>query len=187
MPMAPARHNDKVQTRHWPTPEPTFPDQGSADARSIAELRNSYRDVLGVVPKALDDIPPDSLGLTFDRVVNAQTVSAAHLDGFAAAAREAVTTLVAEKTLDERVPACSDDILPPLAASVRAEVPGTGLAAGPEWAIQPTDVPDALFIQYATEVTLSYAHLFPAPGSYVVICEVPGHEAAGMKASLVIS
>jgi len=135
---------------------------------SIAELRNSYRDVLGVVPGALDDIPPDSLGLTFDRVVNAQTVSGAHLEGFAAAAREAVTTMVAAKTLDERVPECADAILPPLAPSVRVDVPGTGLAAGPEWAIQPTDVPDAVFIQYATEVTLSYAHLFPAPGSYVV-------------------
>jgi hypothetical protein len=135
---------------------------------SVAELRNSYRDVLGVVPVALDDIPPDSLGLTFDRVVNAQTVSAAHLDGFAAAAREAVSTTIAQKSLDERVPECADEILPPLSPSVVAEVPGTALSAGPEWAIQPTDVPDAIFIQYATEVTLSYSHLFPAAGEYVV-------------------
>lgn len=135
---------------------------------SVAELRNSYREVLGVVPTALDDIPPDSLGLTFDRVVNAQTVSAAHLEGFAAAAREAATMLVASATLDEHVPECADEILPPLAPPSTAAVPGTGLAAGPEWAIQPTDVPDAIFIQYATEVTLSYAHLFPAPGSYTI-------------------
>ncbi len=135
---------------------------------SVAELRNSYRDVLGVVPAALDDVPPDSLGLTFDRVVNAQTVSAAHLDGFAAAAREAATMLVADQSLDERVPECADGILPPLAPSSLVDVPGTGLAAGPEWAIQPTDVPDAIFIQYATEVTLSYSHLFPAPGSYTI-------------------
>jgi hypothetical protein len=135
---------------------------------SVAELRNSYRDVLGVVPTALDDIPPDSLGLTFDRVVNAQTVSAAHLEGFAAAAREAATMLVADASLDEHVPECADEILPPLAPPTTASVPGTGLAAGPEWAIQPTDVPDAIFIQYATEVTLSYAHLFPAPGSYTI-------------------
>jgi hypothetical protein len=135
---------------------------------SIAELRNSYREILGVVPPALDDIPPDSMGLTFDRVVNAQTVSAAHLESFAAAAREAVTTLVAAKTLDGPVPECEDELLPPLALSRLVEVPGTGLAAGPEWAIQPTEVPDAVFIQYATEVTLSYSHVFPAPGSYVV-------------------
>lgn len=135
---------------------------------SVAELKNSYRDILGVIPSGLDDVPPDSLGLTFDRVVNAQTVSAAHLEAFAAAAREAATMLVADKTLDERVPECTDDILPPLATSRIVDVPGTGLAAGPEWAIQPTDVPDAIFIQYATEVTLSYSHLFPAPGSYVV-------------------
>lgn len=143
---------------------------GSSSTRrlSIAELRNSYRDIVGVVPAALDDIPPDSLGLTFDRVVNAQTVSAAHLEGFAAAAREAATTLVASTSLDDHVPECADAILPPLAPSRLVEVPGTGLAAGPEWAIQPTDVPDALFIQYATEVTLSYGHLFPAAGSYVV-------------------
>ncbi len=148
--------------------DPGMASSSSTRRLSIAELRNSYRDVLGVVPTALDGIPPDSLGLTFDRVVNAQTVSAAHLEGFAAAAREAVTTLVATQTLDERVPECTDAILPPLAASTRADVPGTGLAAGPEWAIQPTNVPDALFIQYATEVTLSYAHLFPAPGRYVI-------------------
>jgi hypothetical protein len=148
--------------------EPGMTNSSSTRRLSIAEVRNSYRDVLGVVPEALDDVPPDSLGLTFDRVVNAQTVSAAHIDGFAAAARQAVAMLVADKTLDDRVPECTDEILPPLAASVRADVPGTGLAAGPEWAIQPTEVPDALFIQYATEVTLSYAHLFPAPGSYVI-------------------
>ena len=135
---------------------------------SVAELRNSYQSLLGVVPATLDDIPPDSLGLTFDRVVNAQTVSAAHLDAFAAAAREAASMLVASKTLDDVVPECSDDILPPLATSRKVDVPGTGIAAGPEWAIQPTDVPDAIFIQYATEVTLSYSHLFPAAGSYVV-------------------
>jgi hypothetical protein len=135
---------------------------------SVAELRNSYRDVLGVIPTALDAIPPDSMGLTFDRVVNAQTVSGAHLESFAAAAREAVTMLVTDETLDERVPECTDEILPPLAPSRLVEVPGTELAAGPEWAIQPTDVPDAVFIQYATEVTLSYSHLFPAPGRYVV-------------------
>lgn len=135
---------------------------------SVAELRNSYQSLLGVVPTALDDVPPDSLGLTFDRVVNAQTVSAAHLDAFAAAAREAASMLVASKTLDDVVPECSDDILPPLATSRVVDVPGTGIAAGPEWAIQPTDVPDAIFIQYATEVTLSYSHLFPAAGSYVV-------------------
>lgn len=148
---------------------------------SVAELRNGYRDVLGVVPSALDDIPPDSLGLTFDRVVNAQTVSAAHLEGFAAASREAVSMLVATKTLDERVPECTDELLPPLAASRLVDVPGTGLAAGPEWAIQPTDEPDAILVQYATEVTLSYSHLFPAPGSYVVGLDVEVLDGSGSE------
>ncbi len=148
---------------------------------SIAELGNSYRDVLGVVPTTLDDLPPDSLGETFDRIVNAQTVSAAHLEGFAAVAREAATMLVASKTLDDRVPECADAILPPLAPPQLAEIPGTGLAAGPDWALQPTDVPDALFLQYATEATLSYGHLFPAPGTYVVGLNIDVVDGAGSE------
>jgi hypothetical protein len=148
---------------------------------SVAELRNSYQSLLGVMPTALDDVPPDSLGLTFDRVVNAQTVSAAHLDAFAAAAREAAELLVAGKTLDDYVVECSDEILPPLAPSRVAEVPGTGLSAGPDWAIQPTDVPDAIFIQYATEVTISYSHLFPAAGSYVVALDFDVVDGAGTE------
>jgi hypothetical protein len=135
---------------------------------SLVELSHTYQAVLGVVPPTLSTAPPDSLGNTFDRVVNAQTISATHLEAFAASAREAGTLLIADRTLDEVVPECSDDILPPLAMATELLVHGSGLSGGPDWAVVPTRDPNALFLQYATEATVSYAHTFPAAGSYVV-------------------
>jgi hypothetical protein len=146
------------------------PGNSSSTTRrlSLVEVQNSYAAILGVVPPSLASAPPDSFGFTFDRVVNGQTISPAHLDAFAASARQALAMLVTDRTLDEAVPVCTDEILPPLVLAQEHTVLGSGLTGGPAWAIQPTDVPDALFLQYATEATVSYAHAFPAPGSYVV-------------------
>ncbi len=44
MPTASTPHHDKVQTKHWPTPQPTVPDEESADITSIAELRKVAED-----------------------------------------------------------------------------------------------------------------------------------------------
>jgi Protein of unknown function (DUF1588)/Protein of unknown function (DUF1592)/Protein of unknown function (DUF1595)/Protein of unknown function (DUF1585) len=135
---------------------------------SLVELQNSYDAILGVVPASLASAPPDSFGFTFDRMVNGQTISATHLDAFAASARQALAMLITDRTLDDAVPVCADEFLPPLVLAQQHTVLGSGLTGGPAWAIQPTDVPDALFLQYATEATVSYAHAFTAPGSYVV-------------------
>ncbi|MBC8068597.1 MAG: DUF1592 domain-containing protein [Deltaproteobacteria bacterium] len=149
--------------------DPT-PGASSSTTRrlSLVELQNSYAAILGVVPPSLVAAPPDSFGFTFDRIVNGQTISPAHLDAFAASARQALALLVTDRTLDDAVPTCSDAILPPLVLAQQHSVLGSGLTGGPAWAIQPTDVPDALFLQYATEATVSYAHAFAAPGTYVV-------------------
>ncbi len=148
---------------------------------SLVELQNTYAAVLGVVPPALTTAPPDSLGLGFDRMVNAQTVSPAHLDAFAAAARQAVAMLITEARLDDVVPVCTDAILPPLALAHVHTVLGSGLAGGPDWAIQPADDPDALLLQYATEATVSYAHSFTAPGTYDVGLQMQILDGAGLE------
>jgi Protein of unknown function (DUF1588)/Protein of unknown function (DUF1592)/Protein of unknown function (DUF1595)/Protein of unknown function (DUF1585)/Protein of unknown function (DUF1587) len=135
---------------------------------SLVELQNSYDAIVGVVPPSLAVAPPDSFGLTFDRMVNAQTISPAHIDAFAAAAREAIAVLITDKRLDDVVPVCTDGILPPLALAEQRVVLGSGLTGGPAWAIQPADDPDALLLQYATEATVSYAGGFAAPGTYAV-------------------
>jgi hypothetical protein len=149
--------------------DPT-PGASSSTTRrlSLVEVQNSYAAIVGVVPPSLAAAPPDSFGFTYDRIVNGQTISPAHLDAFAASARQALALLVTDRTLDEVVPACTDEILPPLVLAQQHTVLGSGLTGGPAWAIQPTDVPDALFLQYATEATVSYAHAFTAPGTYVV-------------------
>lgn len=148
---------------------------------SLVELQNTYAAVLGVVPPALTTAPPDSLGLGFDRMVNAQTVSPAHLDAFAAAARQAVAMLITEARLDDVVPVCTDALLPPLALAHVHTVLGSGLSGGPDWAIQPADDPDALLLQYATEATVSYAHSFTAPGTYDVGLQMQILDGTGLE------
>jgi DNA polymerase len=44
MPTAPTPHHAEIQTRHWPTPKPTTPDDASADIRSIPALRKAAED-----------------------------------------------------------------------------------------------------------------------------------------------
>ncbi len=147
---------------------------------SVVELTNSYEAIVGLVPTSLSAAPPDSFGLTYDRLVNGQTVSQAHLEAFAASAREAAATLISEQRLDDVVAECADEILPPLALASQVAVPGAGLTGGPDWAVVPAGDPDTLRLEYATEATASYAHSFTAPGTYDVALHMQIVDGAGI-------
>lgn len=139
---------------------------------SIVELSNALERLTGVIPETLSRLPPDSLGHSFDRVVNAQSMSRAHLDAYFDIATEVANTLIGDKLLDELTPECSDEILPPLQDGVVSTVIGASLGLEPEWAVQPATDPSHLGILYAPSPTASYSHTFPAAGTYTVTLDL---------------
>jgi hypothetical protein len=144
---------------------------GSSVVRRLSrvELANTFRSLFGEVPAALDAIPLDSQGLTYDRMVDAQTISPAHLDAFSAVVEELSTMLLANRRLDELSASCGDDIAPPAATASTVRTPGAGLSASPSWAIiVGQGDPTRLLMQYATEATFSLTHPAPAAGRYEV-------------------
>lgn len=179
-----------------PSPDGTLPDGALPDAHapdaatpddytlpeslppavrrlSTRELANTYRDLLGVVPSALGEVPPDPRDHTFDRVVNAQTVSLIHLEAYDRAAREAALALLAERRLDDLAPTCDDAILPPTTSETHLETAGIALVAYPDWALVPGDGnPERLMIRYAPECGVSTSHAAPADGIYRVALAV---------------
>ncbi|MFO0746235.1 MAG: DUF1588 domain-containing protein [Myxococcota bacterium] len=137
------------------------------------ELARTYAAVVGVVPEALGQVPPDPRDFTFDRMVNAQTVSGIHAEAYDAAAREAADTLLGERRLDDLTPACGDAILPPATLASTSTTAGIGLAAYPDWALLPGDGnPDRLLIRYAPDCGGSLAVAAPEDGTYHMVLDV---------------
>src|SRR5262245_29895720 len=71
----------KSQTDEWSFPA----GEASVTMRRLSrrELGNAVEALIGVRPDALGDQSPDKDDLVYDRVVEAQTVSALHEEGFA--------------------------------------------------------------------------------------------------------
>jgi len=141
---------------------------GTIRRLSKVEIGNSLEVLTGTAPASLELIPPDSLGNTYDRVVNSQSMSRAHLDAFFEIATDVASTLIAEARLDDIAPECSDAILPPVEGETVATAIGASLTLGPEWAVQPADDPSHIDIIYAPTPTVSYSHTFEAPGTYTI-------------------
>ena len=139
---------------------------------SIHELENTYRSVVGFVPQAIERIPPDSLTHSFDRVVNAQTMSPAHLEAFVAIADEAATTLMTEQSLATVVAGCPAAQIPSLAVSKLVSIAGNALSLGPEWAVGNAGNPQWGSTTYAPDPTAAYTHAFPTPGAYAISATV---------------
>lgn len=144
---------------------------------SVRELRNSYRVLTGEVPGGLDSLPKDTLGHTFDRVVDSQSISSVHLDAFAKVAEEVATSLVVNGTLNRLAPSCRAEILPPLAPSQKTRIIGSSLGALAHQAVKvhPTD-PTRIVSELWGDPTASYTHHFEVPGTYqaTLHLEIPG-------------
>lgn len=135
---------------------------------SVHELENTLQAVVGMVPEATERLPPDGLGYAFDRVVNSQTMSPAHLEAFSAIAAEVATTLIADKRLDEVASSCPDASVPTLVKSEQKTVDGNTLSLGPEWAVSTTGNPKYGVTLYAPDPEASYAHAFAIAGDYTL-------------------
>lgn len=133
---------------------------------SVHELTNTFEAVVGFAPNALERLPPDGLGHTFDRVVNAQTMSPAHLEGYAAIATEVSSSLIGERRLDELVSGCPDSSIPSPVRSEIATVNGSTLGVGPAWAVSGSGNGLHISTMYAPDVEAAYAHAFSTPGDY---------------------
>ncbi|MEQ1564160.1 MAG: DUF1592 domain-containing protein [Myxococcota bacterium] len=132
---------------------------------SVRELRNTIPLVTGVDPTAgYDRLPPDATDDGFDRVAEAQTVSAIHLEAFDALADDVAEALFTEAKFDDLAPACADASLPPLVAPATATLPATGLTGSPDWAL--TVEADHLFFLYSPTVTVTTTYTAPAAGRY---------------------
>lgn len=161
-------------------PDPYIPDPVESPAPavrrlSLIEIENSLQRMVGTVPAALAQVPRDPRDYTFDRVVNAQTVSAAHVEAFDAVAVELAQTLIGGRLLDNVVPACADVIMPPAAPLVTTVTPGSGLTSYPDWALVPeseTGDPALLYLRYAPDCGASTSHLLPVDGRYTLSLDV---------------
>jgi len=140
---------------------------------STRELEHTYAAVVGMVPKALAQVPPDPRDFTFDRVVNAQTVSPRHAEAYDAAASEAADWLIAERRLDDLVAECGDAILPPAVGQSSTQTSGIALAAYPDWALTAGEGnPERLMIRYAEESGVSTSFAAPIDGRYRLTLDV---------------
>jgi hypothetical protein len=92
-----------------PLPSQPLPDgvgPGPIRRLSREEIGNAIESLLGLRPAALVQIPGDKQDHAFDRVAQAQTVTAAHLEAISAIADELAGALTAEK-LAALAPACA--------------------------------------------------------------------------------
>jgi hypothetical protein len=135
---------------------------------SAHELRNTIELLTGVVPIAFEQFPPDSLEHSFDRVVNSQTVSPAHLDAHTAIAEELSKKLIAEARLDELSALCTDNLVPPVLDSRTVLANGNVLALSPSWSVYTTGDPNHSRTLYAPDPSGTYTGEFEAPGEYEV-------------------
>jgi hypothetical protein len=132
---------------------------------SVQEIRNSIPLVTGVDPQdALARLPPDALDAGYDRVAEAQTVSAVHLEAFDALADAVAEALITELRLDDLTPACPDAILPPFTAASTTTLPATGLTGSPSWAMTVAD--DHVGFLYSDTVTVTTTFAAPVGGLY---------------------
>lgn len=147
-------------------PEPEPPDPTTRQLSNI-EFANTLETLLDVRPEALDLLPPDGHGFTYDRVVASQTISRAHLDAYFAIAEEAAASVLTPDGLAQLSPACVGVELPPAHPSGVFQVPGSEFALGPEWAVglDPND-PSVGTTLYAPDPTASASVVFPADGRY---------------------
>ncbi|MDX2051557.1 MAG: DUF1592 domain-containing protein [Polyangiaceae bacterium] len=153
-----------VSTSHVETDRPS-----GIRRLSARELERSFEVLTKTRVASLGRLPPDSLSFSYDRVVDSQTMSQAHLDAFTDIASDVATTLLNEQRLAELEAACSPAILPPPGVSRVAKIVGAAMAVGPEWAVGPdNDNPNDLRTQYAPDPQASYSHAFDSPGSYRV-------------------
>src|SRR5690606_15930897 len=127
---------------------------------SVHELANTLRTVVGEVPEAIERLPPDGLTHSFDRVVNSQTVSPAHLEALSAIASEVAGDLMMGARLDELVSACPDSSIPSLVRSVTKTVDGNAFSLSPTWAVSTSSNPKHATIVYAPDPVAVYAHSF---------------------------
>jgi hypothetical protein len=141
---------------------------GSSALRRLSahELARTLHAAIGVVPEAIERLPPDSLGHSFDRVVNDQTMSPAHYEAYAAIAGEVATSLIAERRLDELASGCPDESVPSLVRAVTKNIAGAALTLSPEWAVSTPSNPQHAQTVYAPDPQAVYNHNFDVPGSY---------------------
>lgn len=134
---------------------------------SRRELGNTIEAVTGLRPASLAQLPPDSTGVAFDRVVDVQTMSDAHLRAYLAIGEELATTLVRERRLDEISDVCPDDIIPSDVPSVTFEASGEALSGG---GLMPVaDEPGTVYSLYRPNFSVGYTYDVAAPGNYEVI------------------
>ncbi len=115
---------------------------------------------------ALEQLPPDSLSHSFDRVVNSQTISPAHVDAYLAIAAETVDTLFNQHRLHSLSPACRDEIVPPAREKESTLIKGNALSLHPDWSVVLPARPQYSKTRYAPEPRVAYTHSFSATGSY---------------------
>jgi Protein of unknown function (DUF1592)/Protein of unknown function (DUF1588)/Protein of unknown function (DUF1587) len=157
---------------------PSKPPQGEGSVSSttlrrlsVHELGRTFEQVLGFVPQAMERIPPDSHAHSFDRVVNGQTMSPAHLEAFRAIGHEAATSLVGERRLAELV-SCPATSIPDLEASAVVTVGGNAFSLDPDWAVTPSGDPLHATMSYAPDPSGSFTQELTAPGSYLATAVV---------------
>jgi len=155
------------------------PTISSANLRrlSLTELGNSLEALIHFRPGTLERLPAESQSHAFDRVVNDQTISPAHLEAHSAIAAEVHQTLLAGRLLDDVTATCPDAILPPATPTQAVAVVGASMALNPDWAVNTVaSDPSVVFTQYAPSPTAGYSHNFLAPGRYDVdlLVEVEG-------------
>ena len=137
---------------------------------SNQELKNTLKVLTGLEPTSLDLLPPESTNLSFDRIVESQTFSPAHLDAYFAIAREVAGRLVEENKMQGIGSMCPSNILPPAIDETTEEVLTASFEGTPAWAIvQNQDSPEQLHLSYAPDPIISYGYRFPAKGVYEIV------------------
>jgi hypothetical protein len=155
----------KVNSQKLAQPDTRVPS--SAIRRlSVKELRNTLLTLTNTSPQALEQLPPDSLTHSFDRVVNSQTMSPAHVDAYLAIAAETTDILLNERRLDQLSDACRDEFLPSARDEETTNISGNALSLDPDWSVAPPSKPQYSKTRYAPSPTVTYNHHFDATGSY---------------------
>ncbi len=154
-----------VSTKNLTQPNTRVPS--SAIRRlSVRELSNTLKQLVGASPQALEQLPPDSLSYSFDRVVNSQTMSPAHVDAYLAIAAETTDILLNERRLDDLAGACRDKIVPSARDDKTTAINGNALSLDPAWSVAPPKRPQYSKTRYAPSPNIAYNHHFDATGSY---------------------
>jgi hypothetical protein len=154
------------------TPFPAPVPSGITRRLSRVEFSNALLTLTGVEPANLERLPPDGLGYRYDRVVESQTVSRAHLDAFFDIATEVAQTLLAEQRLDDVEAGCSDAVTPPSQASRAVVIAGASLSLSPAWAVVVPEDPTTGRTVYGEDPVAGLSVDFDVPGDYVIALEI---------------